>query len=65
MATDILRPVYDRTRGADGFVSLEVSPKLARDTAGTIREAQSPVERGPAAELDDQGSVHARRNSGG
>ncbi len=40
MATDILRPVYDRTSGADGFVSLEVSPKLARDTAGTIREAQ-------------------------
>jgi transaldolase / glucose-6-phosphate isomerase len=39
-ATDILRPVYDRTKGADGFVSLEVSPKLARDTAGTIREAQ-------------------------
>ncbi len=40
MATDILRPVYDRTQGADGFVSLEVSPKLARDTQGTIREAQ-------------------------
>ena len=39
-ATDILRPVYDRTKGADGFISLEVSPKLARDTAGTIREAQ-------------------------
>src|SRR5271155_4207481 len=39
-ATDILRPVYDRTKGADGFVSLEVSPKLARDTAGTIRAAQ-------------------------
>ncbi|MGB9404470.1 MAG: bifunctional transaldolase/phosoglucose isomerase [Candidatus Acidiferrales bacterium] len=40
MATDILRPVYDRTNGADGFVSLEVSPKLAHDTAGTLREAQ-------------------------
>src|SRR6202050_2502747 len=40
MATDILRPVYDRTGGADGFVSLEVSPTLARDTAGTIREAR-------------------------
>ncbi|MFZ0966858.1 MAG: bifunctional transaldolase/phosoglucose isomerase [Candidatus Acidiferrales bacterium] len=40
MATDILRPVFDRTNGADGFVSLEVSPKLARDTAGTIREAR-------------------------
>ena len=40
MATDILRPVYERTKGADGFISLEVSPKLARDTGGTIREAQ-------------------------
>src|SRR5690349_23013884 len=30
-ACDILRPVYDRTDGRDGFVSLEVSPHLARD----------------------------------
>jgi len=37
---DILRPVYDRTNGADGFVSLEVSPALAFDTAGTIAEAK-------------------------
>ena len=37
---DILRPVYDRTDGADGFVSLEVSPHLARDTQGTIDEAE-------------------------
>ncbi len=39
MALDILRPVYDRSNRASGFVSLEVSPKLALDTAGTIREA--------------------------
>jgi transaldolase len=39
-ATDVLRPVYDRTKGADGYVSLEVSPDLARDTNGTIKEAQ-------------------------
>ena len=39
-ATDIVRPVYDRTNGADGFISLEVSPTLAHDTAGSIREAQ-------------------------
>ena len=37
---DILRPVYDRTNGADGFVSLEVSPALAFDTEGTIAEAR-------------------------
>jgi transaldolase/transaldolase/glucose-6-phosphate isomerase len=40
-AADELRPVYDRTQGADGYVSLEVSPLLARDTAGTINEAKS------------------------
>jgi len=40
MAADILRPVFDETEGADGFVSLEVSPHLARDTAGTIAEAR-------------------------
>lgn len=40
MAADVLRPVYDETDAADGYVSLEVSPHLARDTEGTIREAK-------------------------
>jgi len=39
-AADALRPVYDELNGTDGYVSLEVSPYLARDTAGTIAEAQ-------------------------
>jgi hypothetical protein len=39
-AADVLRPVYDETEGADGFVSLEVRPELAHDTAGTIKEAR-------------------------
>jgi transaldolase len=39
-ATDVLRPVYERLDGADGYVSLEVSPHLAYDTAGTIAEAE-------------------------
>ena len=39
-AADILAPVYERTDGADGFVSLEVSPTLANDTEGTIAEAR-------------------------
>ncbi|EQD38647.1 transaldolase, partial [mine drainage metagenome] len=38
MAADILRPVYDRTKGADGFVSLEVAPGLAHNTPGTSRK---------------------------
>lgn len=40
MVADLLRPVYDRTVGRDGFVSLEVSPGLANDTGGTIEEAR-------------------------
>jgi transaldolase/glucose-6-phosphate isomerase len=39
-AADVLRPVYDRLNGADGFVSLEVSPYLALDTRATIVEAE-------------------------
>ncbi|PYT14099.1 MAG: transaldolase [Acidobacteria bacterium] len=39
-AADVLRPVYDRTRGRDGFVSLEVSPFLANETKATIEEAR-------------------------
>ena len=40
LAADLLRPVYDRTNGADGFVSLEVNPTLARDSVGTLAEAR-------------------------
>ncbi|MCC6616577.1 MAG: bifunctional transaldolase/phosoglucose isomerase [Anaerolineae bacterium] len=39
-ALDILRPVYDSTGGRDGYVSLEVSPLIANDTASTIAEAR-------------------------
>lgn len=39
MAADVFRPVYNRTHGGDGYVSLEVSPRLAHDTAETIKEA--------------------------
>ena len=39
-AADLFRPLYDRTGGQDGFVSIEVSPQLAHDTAGSIAEAR-------------------------
>src|SRR5437763_253998 len=39
-AADLLRPVYDESKMRDGYVSLEVSPYLARDTRGTIEEAR-------------------------
>ena len=38
-ACDLMRPVFDATSGQDGRVSLEVSPLLAHDTAGTISQA--------------------------
>jgi transaldolase len=40
MAADLLAPVFDKTDGADGFVSLECSPLLAHDTAATIEEVR-------------------------
>ncbi len=39
-AADQLKPVYDRTDGVDGFVSLEVNPQLAYDTEGTVAEGR-------------------------
>lgn len=40
MAADLLKPVYDQSKGRDGYVSLEVSPHLAFDTQATIAEAR-------------------------
>src|SRR5437899_7071243 len=40
-AADLFRPIYDRTDGVDGWVSLEVSPLLAHDTASTLAAAKS------------------------
>jgi transaldolase / glucose-6-phosphate isomerase len=48
MACDVLRPVYDRTKGGDGFVSIEVTPNKARDTKATseeVRELWTKVNR--------------------
>src|SRR5581483_4566693 len=39
-AAELLRPIYDESKWRDGYVSLEVSPYLARDTKGTIEEAR-------------------------
>jgi transaldolase len=40
-AADLFRPIWDRTRGVDGWVSLEVSPMLAHDTASTLAAAKA------------------------
>src|SRR5205807_4751494 len=39
-AADVLRPVYEAAQGADGYVSLEVSPYLAMNTDATVAEAR-------------------------
>ena len=40
LAADVLRGVYDESDGADGYVSLEVAPRLAHDTEGTLEQAR-------------------------
>src|SRR5438094_8830843 len=40
-AADLFRPIWDRTRGVDGWVSLEVSPLLAHDTGSTLAAAKA------------------------
>jgi transaldolase len=45
MAADVFRPVYDQTGGDDGFVSFELEPRLAHDTAGSIAAARELVAR--------------------
>jgi transaldolase len=44
-AADLFRPLYDETEGGDGYVSLEVDPYLAHDTAGTVEAAKQLWER--------------------
>ena len=50
-AADLFRPIFDATRGMDGWVSLEVSPLLADDTAGSIRAAARLHARGQRPNL--------------
>ena len=47
-AADLFRPIYDRTNGVDGWVSLEVSPLLAHDTASTLAAAKDLSRRARA-----------------
>jgi transaldolase len=50
-AADLFRPIYDRTSGVDGYVSLEVSPVLAYDTASTLAAAKNLCARGAQPNL--------------
>ena len=59
-AADLFRPIYDRTNGVDGCVSLEVSPLLAHDTARLWRQ-QGPSCARRAAQSVHQNSRHQGR----
>src|ERR1043166_6267355 len=50
-AADLFRPVHQRTNGLDGWVSLEVSPRLAHDTASTLDQAKRLHARAERANL--------------
>lgn len=50
-AADLFRPVYDRTNGTDGWVSMEVSPLFAHDTAQTITQTKQLSARGERPNL--------------
>src|SRR6476469_468224 len=50
-AADLFRPIWERTRGVDGWVSLEVSPLLAHDTAATVTAAKTLHARAGRANL--------------
>ena len=60
-AADLFRPVYDRTSGVDGWVSLEVSPLLAHDTKSTIAEAKELHARAQRPNLLIKNSGHQGR----
>ena len=57
-AADLFRPVYDRTSGVDGWVSLEVSPLLAHDTKSTIAEVKELHARAQRPNLLIKNSWH-------
>ncbi|MCL4271792.1 MAG: bifunctional transaldolase/phosoglucose isomerase [Anaerolineales bacterium] len=44
-ACDLFAPLYEESKGGDGYVSIEVSPNLARDTEGTIQQARELWDR--------------------
>jgi len=50
-AADLFRPIFDRTNGVDGWVSLEVSPLLAYDTGSTLRAVKDLFARGQRPNL--------------
>ena len=63
-AADVFRPIWERTNTVDGWVSLEVSPLLAYDTAEYAGRGQGPVRPGQAPKSLHQDPGHHRRAAG-
>ena len=61
-AADLFRPIHDATGGIDGWVSLEVSPLLANDTAGTVKAAAQLHARAQRPNLFIKIPGHPRRH---
>ena len=62
-AADLFQPVFDATDGVDGWVSMEVSPLLANNTAGSIDAAKRLHRQANRPNLIRQNSRHAGRHS--
>ena len=62
-AADLVRPIFDRTCGVDGWVSLEVSPLLAHDTQTTLAVAKEHNSRHNKQDLAGLSPAHMRRLS--
>ncbi len=61
---DLFLPLYQKTNGGDGYVSLEVNPALAHDTRGYGDTGKKAVAGGRPAEPDDQDPRHQGRHPG-
>ena len=62
-AADLFRPIWEKTNGVDGWVSLEVSPLLAHDTASTLAAAEGLARPGGAAQPLHQDPRYERRSA--
>jgi len=63
-AADVFRPVYDESKGHDGFVSIEVSPAVARSTKRTVEMARELWRRCQRPNVDGQDPRHPSRAPG-
>ncbi len=59
-AADLFRPVFDATEGVDGWISMEISPRLPADTAGSVAAAHRSIDRPTGATCSSRFPGHPR-----